>query len=95
MGRRPWRCCRCYRRFYAAAMAGSPDETPAPPPKGAHRHPKQRSINRARRRRKHLIEAAVFGLLLIIFFLFLRYLTREPPTEESGQIRAYRVDAPG
>jgi hypothetical protein len=41
--------------------------------------------------RKLLIEVAVAVVLLIVFFLFLRYLTQEPAaSEESG---AYSVDA--
>jgi hypothetical protein len=84
MGRRPWRCRECRRRFYAAPN----DETPAARPR---KPSKQRSINGSRRRRRRAIEAGVLGLLLLIFLLFLRYLTREPAAEDSGQVRGAQV----
>jgi hypothetical protein len=43
----------------------------------------------SKRTRRHLIEAAVFVLMLVIFLVFLRYLTREqsPASEpESGSL---------
>ena len=85
MGHWAWRCRQCRRRFHAGE---SPSANQAARRNAPPRHRKQRAIIRSRHRRRRVIEVAIFSLLLIIFLLFLRYLTREPPTEESGQIPA-------
>ena len=44
----------------------------------------------SKRLRRRLIEAAIFLLMLVVFYLFLRYLTRETtPSEESGSVPRY------
>lgn len=74
LGLDPWRCHKCSKRFHARST-------------GAGRRHKPRAVIHARRRRRRLIEVAVFSLLLIIFLLFLRYMTREPvPAAESGEL---------
>lgn len=66
------------------------DGTPDSQPRKPQRHSRKKAFLRGRRVRKLLIEVAVAVVLLIVFFLFLRYLTQEPAaSEESG---AYSVD---
>jgi len=79
LGRRATRCRQCRRRFYTLL-------SDAPALRGQQ---KPRGTPRSKNVRRRLIEVAIFGLLLIIFLFFLRYLTREnSPAEESERIPA-------
>ncbi len=86
-GRRAYRCRSCRARFHAAESPESPTAGPELKKNGTslkHRHKGKLVSKRAGR---HLIEAAVVVLMLIVFLVFLRYLTREqsPASEpESG-----------
>jgi len=83
LGRRAYRCRSCRTRFHAAA----PPEDAAPPGSAESPLPsrRRRRWRIPRRLRRRLLEVAVFALLLVIFLMFLRYLTRErTPASESG-----------
>ena len=80
-GRIAYRCRRCRHRFYASP--GSDNEIS----KGAHRvsrHSKRTISSRGRRRLvRKIILFSVFAIAFLIFWLFLRYLTKEPSPDGS------------
>ncbi len=78
--KRALRCRTCRARFYAAGP--QTEARAARHPGRSHEHGAKRG---GKRRRRWIIEAVIFAVLLILFLLFLRYLTREaPPSSESG-----------
>ena len=88
LGKEPFRCRTCHRRFYSSESAGAPSSLPSPSPrkkqaKGMH--------SRSRRRRKlQLIALAIFALAFIVFWLFLRYVTQEKsPAQDSGALSTH------
>ena len=87
MGRHAYRCRSCRARFHSAESLEA--STPASRDSGTPRHQhKNRHLGKTLRRR--LLEVAVFVVMLVIFLVFLRYLTREqsPASEpQSGSIR--------
>jgi hypothetical protein len=77
LGQRAFRCRTCRVRFYASpdpsltADTGAASHTRRPSrPKGKRGH---------KRRRRWIVEALIFAAMLLLFWLFLRYLTREQP----------------
>ena len=83
LGQHAFRCRKCRVRFYAVSKT-TPDDAPA-----AKRMPRKRfHISELRRNLKHIRpwmwEAAIFGFMLLIFLVFLRYLTREPSAGPEG-----------
>jgi C4-type Zn-finger protein len=75
---RAWRCRKCRLRFYARAEPGT--EQP--------RHQRKRERMRGSKALQRLIVQAIIGvILLFVFYVFLRYLTREPAaSSDSGQL---------
>ncbi len=90
--RKPFRCRDCRSRFYAPESNAASDVTPPARKKhrsSDHHGPKPLFSKRARRR---LIEVVIFGVMLILFLIFLRFLTREQaPASESGKSFAVRT----
>jgi len=79
----PFRCRDCRHRFYASNSGETADSstTDAKSSKRSHR-PKPWIGKRTRRR---LVEAAIFVAMLLLFLVFLRYLTQErTPPSDSG-----------
>jgi len=74
-----WRCRKCRLRFHAHAEPG------ADPPRHAR---KRRERKRGSKALQRLIVQAIIGvILLFVFYVFLRYLTREPSANsDSGQL---------
>ena len=67
-GRRAYRCRSCRLRFHAL-QDGEP--APAKP----HKHSSRRGKRSGRQR---TVQILIFAVMLIMFLIFLRYLTREP-----------------
>ncbi len=75
--REPYRCRKCRCRFYGSAAAAVPD--------AASKRSHKRENKRGKRRLRHwMVEAAIFTVLLLLFIVFLKYLTREPPASPEG-----------
>ncbi len=85
-GRHAYRCRNCQTRFY-----GREGASPARRKSGSFRRKLWRKgggIPKTLRRR--LIEVGIFLLLLVVFYLFLRYLTRETiPAEDSRSVPVF------
>lgn len=77
LGRRRFRCRDCRRSFYAREKPESSAEPSARPRdrKGSGDH--FRSVL-SRQTQRRLREALIFAIMLALFIVFLRYLTREP-----------------
>jgi ribosomal protein L37AE/L43A len=75
--RQPYRCRKCRHRFYGAGSAAASDAVS----KRSHKRESKRGM---RRLRHWMLEAAIFAVLLLLFFVFLKYLTREPPASPEG-----------
>jgi transcriptional regulator NrdR family protein len=73
----PFRCRDCRHRFYAVESSELAQKSTK------HSHgPKPLISKRARRR---LVEAVIFAAMLLLFLVFLRYLTREKtPASDTG-----------
>jgi hypothetical protein len=88
LGQRAFRCRKCRHRFYALETATAADAT-------VHKHRKKSrdpDFKRGLRRiRPWMWEAAIFLLMLVIFFIFLRYLTREPAANPEGRRSGWTV----
>ena len=82
-GRQAFRCRSCRARFHGAAEAApAASRSRSGGLFRGHRHGPGRGSKRLRRR---VLEIAIFLLMLVVFYLFLRYLTRETiPAGESG-----------
>jgi hypothetical protein len=76
-GRQRFRCRNCHRRFHAREKAGPSADASgtAPISKRPQKH-RHKPLSKPSKRR--LLEAAIFVVMLALFFVFLRYLTREP-----------------
>jgi hypothetical protein len=78
-GRRAFRCRSCRCRFHLRAAADGPAAS------GTKWKPFQQFRHFRRRLRPWMVEMAIFAVLLLIFFAFLRYLTREPAASPEGR----------
>ena len=67
-GRRAYRCRSCRWRFHAV-------EDGEPAPAKSHKRSKRRGMRSGRQR---AVQILIFAVMLIMFLIFLRYLTREP-----------------
>lgn len=75
-GRIAYRCRKCRNRFYA-----DNDGTPVQHrPRSRNSGPKRGT----RRLRRWMVEAAIFAIMLLLFLVFLRYVTREPSPSPQG-----------
>ncbi len=74
-GRNAYRCRSCRVRFHTAESLESPGSASRDGAGPRRQHHKRKRLSRGFRRR--LVEVAVFVLMLIVFLVFLRYLTRE------------------
>jgi len=83
-----WRCRKCRRRFYAYTEPGAGQPRPAR---------KRRERTRGSKAVQRLIIQAVIGvILLLVFYVFLRYLTREPSANsDSGRLLPSHFMNPG
>jgi hypothetical protein len=81
MGERAWRCRTCQHRFYAKGGAS----IPIVPGKRRKRKSSEKppGLRLSNRNKRRLIEAALFAAMLFVFYLFLRYITREPSVESG------------
>jgi len=77
LGRRALRCRKCRHRFYVTEGEGGLRNLKLPSRKhGTHRGRK--------RLRRWMIEAVIFAIMLLLFWIFLRYVTSEPPAHQEG-----------
>jgi hypothetical protein len=76
----PYRCRECHDRFYSKTGA---DSRKTDAKQGTHHRPDHARGQSRGRRNRHLIESAIFLIVLAIFWLFLRFLTTEPATPDS------------
>jgi hypothetical protein len=76
-GRQRFRCRGCRRSFYAREKAGLPADA-SRMPSLSKRSQKHRYKPLSKRNQRRLLEALIFVVMLALFFVFLRYLTREP-----------------
>ena len=84
--RKAYRCQECRARFYAKE-SGHASETRASIQKKHQTHTHRPSQLGGKRLRRRLAELVIFGVMLVLFLLFLRYLTRETmPGSESGRL---------
>ena len=77
-GREPFRCRECRRRFFASVSEPAPDL--AGQPKSTQRSRWHISTRTKKRLARRLSLIVIFAVALIIFWLFLRYITNEPGT---------------
>jgi transcriptional regulator NrdR family protein len=85
-GREPFRCSKCRVRFFAIE---SPELALG---KAAHSNPDRRSLWNSRikkRLAKRMIVVSIFAVALVIFLIFLRYVTSEQSS--SGDSGAFTV----
>jgi hypothetical protein len=84
-GREAFRCRSCRIRFFASQSSESVLKQ-AIQSKHTH-HPKKLMTSRAKKRLvKRLIVISIFAVALVLFLIFLRYLTKEPisPPESTS-----------
>jgi len=85
---RAWRCRECRLRFYATGDGDNHSEGR-----------KRRAGKRGSKRLKRMLVQTIIGvILLLLFYVFLRYLTREPSVNsDSGQLATphFHVETPG
>jgi len=89
LGQQAQRCRSCHTRFYAPP----PPPEPAPASTNGSRKRHHKSRGNFKRLRRHIIEAAVFAAMLVIFLLCLLFITSEhkaPPDASflSGSLLA-------
>lgn len=78
LGREAYRCRKCRHRFYANLEPGAASGAKRTTSKSKH------EVRRGTRRvRPWMVETAIFVIMLLLFYVFLRYLTREPATSEG------------
>lgn len=75
LGRQAFRCRSCHLRFYRTQTDGGAKPA-SKRPRSKHRSPK--------RVRPWMWETVIFAVMLVIFLIFLRYLTREPAAGPEG-----------
>jgi len=86
-GRRAFRCRTCHVRFYATPHPALAAASAAA--SHAKRSGKPKANGRSKRRRRWMVQAIVFAVMLLLFAFFLRYLTREQPSSSGiGQTPA-------
>jgi len=74
-----WRCRKCHARFYARAEPGT-----EPPRHSRKRRERKRGSKTLQR---FIVQAIIGVILLLVFYVFLRYLTREPAaSSDSGRL---------
>ncbi len=92
-GRQPYRCRKCRYRFYASLLAEINGRIG--PSNSTHRGA---SLTRARNRRRlvrRLITIAIFTVMFIIFWLYLRYITTDRlPPDNSKVVRHHSAVHP-
>jgi len=85
LGRRAFRCRDCRFRFYAVPGDVS-DAATDPATKRAKGVHKQHSKRGRFRIRAWMWEALIFGVMLLLFWAFLHYLTSERPASPEGRV---------
>jgi hypothetical protein len=81
LGQRALRCRTCGVRFYASPDPAHVIKTAAP--KHIKRSHKSEGKRGRKRFRRWVVEAIIFVVLLLLFWLFLKYLTKEPPASST------------
>jgi len=84
-GRRAFRCRDCQLRFFAVDPGGHSSSSNAHPHDG---------IRMRKRLRRRILEVTIFAIMLVIFFVFLHYLTREqaPGGDSSTNVPSLTED---
>jgi len=83
---RAYRCRSCRNRFYAA---DSGDRVPGKPSKRSNNLPRTSEEIRARRLLiKRAIVAAIFASALILFLLFLKFMTSESSLQQRPIVQS-------
>jgi hypothetical protein len=80
-GRKPYRCRDCRTRFYRTDSAAVSRSS-----RRQARSEKRRAVHFSTRLRRKVLQAAVFLLMLLIFLVFLRYITQERYPSSAGVI---------
>jgi hypothetical protein len=87
LGQQAQRCRSCHARFYAPEQ---PQSTATPAPASASENSRKRRNKKrggSRSRRRHLIEAGIFAVMMIIFIVCLLFITRQrDPGQQSNFI---------
>jgi hypothetical protein len=96
LGRAAFRCRDCEHRFFSAA---NPADIPGEMERRSAR--KQRSVQSRVKRwwdkggRGKVIQAAVFGTVLIMFFLFMQYFLTDRANRSPGDSGSLQRTSPG
>jgi ribosomal protein L40E len=98
-GLEPYRCRKCRHRFFLRDFAPAPATAGAAQINKPRRPASKMSPREKSRLMRRLVTLAVFGLISILFLLFLRYVTtdRQPPADSgavhspAGQFLAFSV----
>jgi len=94
LGREAFRCRKCRHRFFAS---DSPESNPerAVQSKQTHGPTKLMSTRAKNRLVRRVIVILIFAVAFVIFWYFLRYLTREPsPPGDSGATSSLSTMSP-
>lgn len=90
-GRQRFRCRACRRKFYSREkIVSTADDSGKPAVSKAARRHRHKALSKSNKRR--LLDALTFAVMLALFFVFLRYLTREPIPENPVSVTAFRSD---
>ncbi len=87
LGEEPWRCRTCRHRFYGKIGASGTAATGKK--RKRKREEKRPGARLSTRSRKRLIHAALFVTIVVIFYVFLRFITREPLSRTSEALRVH------
>jgi hypothetical protein len=83
-----WRCRKCHTRFYSRVSQSKAPPNERSKPHKHHSHRSGNLLSRIPIRRR--MEAGVFVVMLILFYLFLRFITSERAPAGEGDNRIAR-----
>ena len=85
------RCRKCRQRFYAKKLTAHGVQVEKPAASARPLLKRHKSTRRNARLMRVLIAVAVFGVMFLIFFAFLRFLSNEHSSEENSATQSRSV----
>ena len=94
LGRTPFRCRGCRKRFYASFFYRSHSKQVVPSSTSKHSKRRVRAINRKRLGRL-LVTGVVFAVAFIVFWIVLRYfMAMKNPAQDTNLVSTHETRLP-